>query len=173
MNVMGHGIDALSQLVAVYCATGARGAVCLGEVNDAGVARSAFYADLRAPVGDPPMLVGVFPRLRRDLPLLGRNQDWAVLVPADSTPLAFSRALTLDAIETVQEPALFDRPAYRAVRLRFTLAGYPSFTRALNAPIRLGEEWLVATAATPDTVTLERMTVTQRLALVDERCPRR
>jgi hypothetical protein len=171
MNVMGSGIDALSQLEPAYCAAAARSAVCLGEVNELQMARSALYSDLNAPAGDPPMLSGFYSRPRRDLPSLGRNQDWGTLIEG-AAPAAFSRTLTLDAIETVAEPALFERPAYQAIRLRFTLAGYPPFTRDLNEPVRLGDEWLVATAATADGVTFERMSNAQRVRLVNERCPR-
>jgi hypothetical protein len=173
MNVVGSGSDALSQLSPVYCATAEPTGVCLGEVNETHIARSAIRSHLDAAAGDPPMLTGVYSIPRRDLPTLGRNQDWGSLVEEGPIEASFTRTLTLDAVETVQHGATFDQPAYQSVRLHLTFASYPSFTRGLNEPIRVGNHWLVATAATADSVTFERMTGLQRMAVAQERCPPR
>jgi hypothetical protein len=147
-------------------------AICLGEIDaTTQIARSAHHAQMDD-VGGGAALSGRLV-LRRDYPL-GRLRDWAVLGDEIQGVPAFTRSLTLDVIETRRQQQVFSRPAHDAIRLRFTIQGYPQITRGLNQPLQVDGAWLVVTDITEGgAASISRMSNEERLAFQRARCPAR
>jgi hypothetical protein len=160
----------------LYCgrtavADGRTNAICLAEIDPATqVARSAHHAQLDEIGNGTPELSGRLV-LRRDRPL-GRMRDWAVLgdeIPGDP---AFTRSLTLDAIETRRQSQVFSRPAYDAILLRLTVQGYAQISRGLNQPLQVDDAWLVVTEITETgAARVSLMSNEERVAFQRARCP--
>lgn len=177
--IVGDVGDVLNQRLFGYCgetgevvrSAGGRServGVCLSEINESNVARSASHLRFSGSADELPT------RGRTAVQSgLGRNQDWAVLsAPAPVAEPSFFRPLRLGRIEVVRQPSVGSRPAYNRLQIQFGVEGYPAFTRALGDPLRIDGGWLVVTDFAADgTIALTRMSDAEWTGCRQSKCP--